>query len=856
MSSRENLPEHLLGLPDEGYGRWGLWRTACVRAAGFPASEVLRMADADCAAAADRLTAVEAEAEGLRQAALEALRGELDGAPKERLDVLVKAIRKVKRQQPAKTEGLAAATAAAIDAWQADAGRVEAEKARYQTAYAAAEEKLEAELREVAQTPRFREAVVWQNRHAAATGLGSFLRRPAGGGRGSARDRGHVQMLAFYLQRYCVKNDTIGFFGPVGWARLGEGEGRISARPGPDVIASRDVFFEGWAIDALADKLAEDPAMRPWLAPMRSPFIRRDGTAYVLPNGQRIELGPLGSALVAACDGTRPAQVLLREMGPVPPDKLPILWGILDQLHQNGLMRWAFQIPLSPFPERTLRELLLQIEDEPLRDRSLAVLDEVVSAREPVVRAAGDPEALERALAGLEETFTRATEKAATRAGGQLYAGRTLVYEDCRRDLDVQVGETLLAEIAPALSLVLASARWFSHCAAQKSRALFVQSYEELREQTGSPQVDALAFTQVSLKRVISMKNNGEIKDELSARWGRVLSIPEGVRRVEYRSEDLRPLVQREFAAPGPGWQKARHHSPDLLIAAPSVEAIRQGDYQVVLGEVHAVMNTLDRWLFFTQHPDDEQLRAAMTADLPEPTLVPVLPKVWNQEQASTGLGLAAPAVTGRMDLALRSPKDYYLEFSLDPSGQPASQILPMAELVVEASEGSVVIGPRDGRIRFDVVDFFNLALLIQALDVFRVVPAGAHHTPRVTIDRLVVARESWSFMVSTLEFAQAATAAERFAAIRRWAAERDLPRFLFVKTPPELKPFYLDLESPALVEIFCKACRKSFEAGEETMISLSEMLPGHGELWLPDAQGNRYSCELRVVAIDGEPVV
>jgi len=93
-------------------------------------------------------------------------------------------------------------------------------------------------------------------------------------------------MLAFYLQRYCVKNDTIGFFGPVGWARLGEGEERIAARPGPDVIASRDVFFEGWAIDALADRLAEDEAMRPWLAPLRSPFIRRDGTAYVLPNGR------------------------------------------------------------------------------------------------------------------------------------------------------------------------------------------------------------------------------------------------------------------------------------------------------------------------------------------------------------------------------------------------------------------------------------------------------------------------------------------------------------------------------------------------------------------------------------------
>ncbi len=858
MSSRENpeehLPEHLLRLPDQTFGRWGLWRTACVRAAGFPAAGVLRLADAECAAAADRLGAVEAEVEGLRQAALEALRADLDGAPKERLDVLVKAIRKVKRQQPARTEGLGAA-AAAIAAWQEAGGGLEAERARHREAYAASEERLERELREVAQDPRFREAVVWQNRHAAATGLASFLRRPAGSGRGTSRDRGHVQMLTSYLQRYCIKNDTIGFFGPVGWAELGAGEGRISVRPGPEMIASRDVFLEGWAIDALADRLAEDEAMRPWLAPLRSPFIRREGTGYVLPNGQRIELGPLGSALVAACDGTRSARVLMRELGPVPPDKEPILWGMLAQLHQNGLIRWGFQIPLSPDPERILRELLLQIEDEPLRERSVAALDQVVSGRDAVVRAAGDPEALERALAGLEQSFTQATEKAATRAGGQIYAGRTLVYEDCRRDLDLKIGTTLFEEIAPALSLVLAGARWYSHFAARKNRELFVQAYEELREQTGSPQVDALAFTQVSLKRVISKKNNGEIHQELRSRWERVLAVPEGERRVAFRSEDLRPLVLREFAAPGPGWQRARHHSPDLLIAAPSVEAIRRGDYQVVLGEIHVVMNTLDRRLFFSQHPDEEKLRAALTSDLPEPSLVPVLPKVWNREKASSDLGLSAPAATGRTDLAFRSPKDFYLDFSLDPAGQPASQMLPMAELVAEASEGSVVIGPRGGSLRFDVIEFFQLVMQIQALEIFRVVPAGATHTPRVTIDRLVVARESWSFPAGTLTFAQAATAEERFVAFRRWAAEHELPRFLFVKTPPEQKPYYLDQESPSLVEIFCKALRKSAEESAETAIGLSEMLPGHGDLWLPDAQGNLYSCEVRVVAVDHEPV-
>ena len=37
---------------------------------------------------------------------------------------------------------------------------------------------------------------------------------------------------------------------------------------------------------------------------------------------------------------------------------------------------------------------------------------------------------------------------------------------------------------------------------------------------------------------------------------------------------------------------------------------------------------------------------------------------------------------------------------------------------------------------------------------------------------------------VDELEFAQAFTAEERFAAARRWAGRRGLPRFLFAKTP------------------------------------------------------------------------
>ncbi len=683
------------------------------------------------------------------------------------------------------------------------------------------------------------------------TGIEPFLRRREGAAGRSARDRGHAQMVASYLQRYCTKNDTIGFFGPVGWGRLGEGDQPIAVQPGETLLAARQIYFEGWAIDAIAQRLAEEDAMRPWLAPRRSPYLRREGQGYVTPNGAQIQLGPLSSALLAACDGTRPALVLLRELSPdLAPDQEEVLLGMLAGFHDKGMIRWSFQIPLSMTPERTLRDLLLAIEEEPLRERALALLDEMVRAADEVGRARGDAEALRRALGALEATFTRATGRLATQADGKLYVGRTLVHEDCRRDLDLELGAPFLTAIAPPLSLVLASARWFTQRIARGYRECFAATYTKLSGERGSRQIDLLSFAQTALPRLVNRETRQMLQGELQARWDRVLAIPPGERRIVRRSAELRALVAEEFAAPGPGWVKARYHSPDLLIAAPSVEAIRQGDYEVVLGELHVAINTLDRALFFAQHPEPERLRAAIEADLPEPCLIPLLPKAWSPEEVVEGLGLLVWAINGRMDLALRSPKDFYLDLSLDPPGFPPAQVLAIGELVVEEAEGGLVVGTREGRVRLDVLDFFQFVLMAQVISTFRLLPSGSH-APRVTIDRLVVSRESWVLKAGELDFARQPTAPGRFAAARRWAAGLGLPRFLFAKPQNEGKPFYVDLESPILVEILAKAIRSAAKADGHDLVHLSEMLPAHGQLWLPDSQGNRYTAELRMVALD-----
>ena len=88
---------------------------------------------------------------------------------------------------------------------------------QFLAAWAEARPAVRAVIREYARSPRLREAITWQNRSAVENGLDSLLRAPAD--RDDAKLRKKETMVVSYLQRYATKCDTIGFFGPVGWAR-------------------------------------------------------------------------------------------------------------------------------------------------------------------------------------------------------------------------------------------------------------------------------------------------------------------------------------------------------------------------------------------------------------------------------------------------------------------------------------------------------------------------------------------------------------------------------------------------------------------------------------------------------------
>ncbi len=161
--------------------RWRLWDQFALRGPGFPASGVLRLAPEGLAVAADRFVGVEV----------------LSGAD-----------------------------------WEA-----------FEEVFGAAVVSLAGVLQGIAGSGLFRSAVAWQNRAVLRSGVGPFLSWvPSVAGR-TSMPRQREELVAHYWQRFCVKNDTIGFFGPVGWGRWDLSGRGVVVDAGVGLVAGSEVFF-------------------------------------------------------------------------------------------------------------------------------------------------------------------------------------------------------------------------------------------------------------------------------------------------------------------------------------------------------------------------------------------------------------------------------------------------------------------------------------------------------------------------------------------------------------------------------------------------------------------------------------
>jgi hypothetical protein len=675
--------------------------------------------------------------------------------------------------------------------------------------------------------PMFQEALVWQQPRIAAQ-LHKML---AKGSNNRILDR----TVASYRSRFCAKNDTIGYFGPVSWGTWVDHDTELEAfRPPP----RGPVFLEVWAVRAVAEALTERHGLHDWIVPHVVPAVAPASDGVYLADGSFLRLSPVQRRILHAVDGFRTVVDIVAECADLGP--LVRVAAELRIMQAMGVLTKGMALAQGRHPERQLAMQLARIADPARRVAAQNELASVVSARDEVRRSLDDPERVAASIAALNDRFTRVADRPSRRRDGEFYAGRSVAYEDCVSELRPRLDTGLLAGIAPALELVLHSARWFSARVADAYVALVreILRADPASSSTGYPLPTLL--TRLMPTFVDSESGPvGEVARELRRRWTRLLVAGPNAGPICHTSAALRADVLATFEAATPGWPSARWHSPDLMLAASSPEDLRHGGCLAVLGELHTTTNSTDQLLMFDAHPDQPALRRWIDADMPD-RIVPI----YSSAETAINSRTAPPE-------AYHSPSYTYLGLGTEPSyASRRARLVPAGSLRVHDAAGQPVVRSVGGDFQADLVEVLDDFLAHAAYNRFGLL-TPAEHQPRVQIDGLVVSREQWR--VPMHAFAQLPQARlERVAAhVRQVAAEHHLPNPAFWVISGERKPMYLDLRDTGLVDAVWAKVRRGRQRVPDGSVVVTEMLPGPDQLWLGDDAGHRYTAEFRLVCVD-----
>ncbi|MFD9305182.1 hypothetical protein ACFWCB_21395 [Streptomyces sp. NPDC060048] len=668
--------------------------------------------------------------------------------------------------------------------------------------------------------------------------------------------RYHVDTFVRHLQRVCAKNDTTSHLGPFALGRFQPEIRGVQARP---VELRRHPVLARWAATAVVDVLRRDPLVRRAAVPRRAAGAsvhagvlsvvsfdyssRLAGLDEAVRTRPPVRLTPHEVAVYQACDGVRTEGEIVRLLGDQPPGTHGGGAGeVLRRLEELGAVVAGPELPYGqadPLP--SLLALARSASDPAARELVFLAADvrtRFAEGTHPQRRAALDQ---------LKETFTRVTGVAPERGTGAFYGDRSVIHEDCRgRFADLRLGEPLTGllrqELPAAYDLMMEAPRRRRAAESAVLARWFAGRF------AGRAQVPLHDYLAAFAQDVATLKDAYEAVDaEESALLERLQEglVPAGAHTAHEVRVD--PLVVAGLLDPG-GQGRARREpalcNPDLMISARSRDALRSGDFQVVISEMHANEENLSHGIF----------GPFLDAEFPEFT-----------KDVLDGYRLLLAPDEELADVTLLHRNKSYIRTDLDcweveayeRSSKPRDRVLALAGLRVELTPTGLRLRRPDrdddhgrGRyLRLAALPFWWLSVRHNPFVPFgfpyhpgrRLLPApGADHLPRITMGRVVLQREFWR--VAPRELA-ATSRQDAFLKVQALRSRLRLPRHLYARIPGETKPICCDLDSPLLVRQLTR-----FAARAAAAIEISEMFPGPGHLWAGDEQG-QYTSELRYAA-------
>jgi hypothetical protein len=785
-------------------GRWSWFPWGVLRSAGFPVRWIDALGNDDVPLrAADSLIASDREIARAARALIHQLPTIADQRQRRRLR------RALDSQRPIKEALSARNIENDVQNWNLLVERRVQAAWTFDRAYEQERQASTERLLRIFEQDGFRRAVLWQNRRVVP-----FLLK--------AKDSWDERALLKYLTRYVTKNDTVGFFGPVTWIRASNEPGFGELRWGRSITRATLLSFEMWPITVIAERLANDKDLRPWLSPRRSALCRVRNHYVFMPPDRQLELSDEDIDIVQRSDGRRTAREIAMELAL--DDLAP-----LDTLHRAGLITWTLECPLQRNPESIIEELATRIDDHQVRATVESHSRWLGSAIEHLREGMGHSTSLAAALAQTDSEFEQRYSREAVQNAGQYYAGRTLTYIDCERDVTLSLHADLLNTLMQGVSPILLSLRWYTFTVIEQ----FVPALAEL---VPYGQVRTLADVFPHALNLVWSAIQ-DVAAQYRAKWLRLMAIDPVQRTVRFDAVDLVGAVKTTFAAPHPGWPMARVHNPDVLIAAESHAELARGNFTLVLGEVHASLPSMFQSAIFSFCPEPARVREMFHSLVPPPPVI---------NELSPRLNFGDFFVNAAQ---LWLPDDPVTHFN----------VRPIADF--DVCHGKAGLRVRDVTTQhvWSIPVFFDTMLSRATFHIDPFDRPHDAHSPRILFGDVVVSREMWrvtadAFGLADRRRADSGERARNFLAVRRWAGENGVPRYTFAKSAKEPKPLFLDLESQKCVELLCHLLKRAAAGDSPGHVMISEMLPEPARCWLRDEPGERYTSELRLLAVDPVP--
>lgn len=642
----------------------------------------------------------------------------------------------------------------------------------------------------------------------------------------SSRKKQKIRLGWSYAQRFCTKNDTCSFFGPIAWGRFVEDQKNlvnVVSKPGP-WIGQRETFFESWVLQRLVVQLnSECPA--PQQLPLElNPgcHLRDEVLHYPLDKSRRLDgltlelLQPI-TTTKAPCNGER----MVQEFGA---KCLPLI----EHLITAGILRRGFQ--LSPRDPAAFDTLLQDMRAYGIPNEFRTKWSERFQALEAQreVYANGDLSQRQIALDAINQSLIDAGISL-DRESGKMYVGRYPVYEDCAPTSSVSFSRAFQQEIESDFEPLMMLYRWLTRASAVLLHQAWLELYQTRQSEKGADSLSLLGFLQAiqGQKSDINQRVVNAVRTMLESAWQPLLDVRNS-EELHLNSEHIEQVLKelyrlcpaaRDFQVFGEGF-----HSPDFMVSAESTSALNQGDYWLVLGETHPGVHTLS-----------------------QPVAAPFCPFTPEIERM-------VREIFGGDRLILADSPDSYQRSHIDwpmidcykqlilPSGGGCvapSDRYPIGRAFVEVEDGRLNVKDIEGVFEEDLMCVCSTSLhelLFQlASDVL------PHRDPRrIRVNRTIYKRRTWAYTLNANDWPKVdGDEFEIFVQWHCWKQQQGLPRWVFIKCDSEPKPLFVDFENPLSLDVLTTTLKKA------KAIHVSEMLPAPNGLWLNDARG-RVCCEVR----------